>query len=138
MAEFALSVERWTKKVEDRALQVFTGIVLELLNRVKEYTPVDTGWLRANWVDRLNESGESQPRPEGAERGAYESYQPPELYAAIASASLGDTIYIVNDVPYAGYVEYGTSRMEAVGMLRRTIQDAPQIADEVVRKVQRG
>lgn len=136
MAEFAVSVERWTKKAGDNALKVFTGVALELLNRVKEYTPVDTGWLRANWQDRLNSPDAApEPRPADSRAGQFTSYQPSMLYAAIASAQLGDVIYIVNGVPYAPYVEYGTSKMEARGMMRRAVKEFTQIANEVTRKV---
>lgn len=136
MAEFAVSVAQWVAKAKERELQVFTGIALELMNRVKEYTPVDTGWLRANWIDRLNSpSGNETPRPSGAQSGEFTAYQPEGLYTAIASAKLGDVIYLVNDVPYAPYIEYGTSRMEARGMLRRAVSEFPTIAEEVTRKV---
>lgn len=45
-------------------------------------------------------------------------------------------ITIRNEVPYAGFVEYGTSKMAPRAMLRTTIEEAEQIAAEALRKAE--
>lgn len=44
-------------------------------------------------------------------------------------------VVIKNDVPYAGFVEYGTVHMSPRGMMRATILERDQIMAEATQKV---
>jgi hypothetical protein len=48
-----------------------------------------------------------------------------------------EEIRINNDVPYAGFVEYGTDRMAPRGMLRATVLETPEITRLAAKRAQR-
>ncbi len=54
--EFSVSVEQWVRIARERADEAFQAIALEALDRVKELTPVRTGFLRAGWHVRVQEA----------------------------------------------------------------------------------
>jgi hypothetical protein len=60
MAEdFGASVGQWVDRAGGRAREAFLAIGIDVLARVKELTPVDTGNLRAGW--QLMRQGEELP-----------------------------------------------------------------------------
>ena len=135
MAEgFAVAVEAFVAKAKGQALEAFREIGLAASWVVKEHTPVQTGWLRANWVDLLNDAAVPVPSANQA------------VGVAIASAQLGDVIHIVNPVPYALRVEFGFVgtdsagrhyNQEGRGMVAQTVAEMPAIAEAAVRRVAR-
>lgn len=52
--------------------------------------------------------------------------------AVILSATLGDTIYITNNLPYARRIEYGWSRQAPAGVVRITVARYSQIVSDAV------
>jgi hypothetical protein len=64
--DFSVSVARWCEKAKGRADEAFRGIAQAALVRVQQLTPVDTGYLRANWVAMK----EGDPVPKAAPRSA--------------------------------------------------------------------
>jgi hypothetical protein len=131
MADFVVSVEQWVSQARDRATEAFRAIATDALARVKELTPVDTGYLRANFVDVL--SADAIPKPSAA----------PSVGAEIANAKIGDTIFIVNPVEYARRIEYGFVGQDARGrnvnqvgryMVTQTVAELPQIAQNVLQR----
>lgn len=129
---FAVGVERWVAMAKERAAEAFREIGLAASWVVKEHTPVQTGWLRANWVDLLNDA--AVPVPSGT----------PMVGVAIASAQLGDVIHIVNPVPYALRVEFGFVGTDSLGrhynqpgrgMVAQTLAEMPAIAEAAVKRV---
>lgn len=65
MDDFAVQVGRWCDKAEGRAREAFIAIAWEALTRVKELTPVRTGWLRSNWQAVTGDSDLPVERREG-------------------------------------------------------------------------
>lgn len=47
--DFAVQVGAWCDKAERYSREAFIAIAWDALTRVKELTPVRTGWLRSNW-----------------------------------------------------------------------------------------
>ena len=134
MADFSVAVEQWVKKAKERAEQAYRAIAEDALARAKELTPVDTGYLRANFVTVLE--GEAIPKDEPT----------PETMAGINRAKVGDTILIVNPVPYARRIEYGFVGEDSLGrkydqkgrhMVAQTVAEMPRIAEEAVKRVTR-
>ena len=66
------------------------------------------------------------------------SNRTPRLSGTLADAwkaqQSGNTINIINDTPYAAYVEYGTYKMEPRGMMRATMLERQEILDEAAKK----
>lgn len=130
-AQFTVDVSRFVAKAKQDMDGLFRAIALEALVRVKELTPVKTGYLRANFVATLD------PQSVRAAPGGSNSE------AAIAQARAGDTIYIVNPVVYARRVEFGfvgeDSKGRAFnqpgrGMVQQVVTELTSIARRVARR----
>lgn len=130
--DFRVQVEQWVAKAKDRGQEAFRAISQDGATRVKELTPVRTGYLRANWSAILD--GEAEPKP-----GAV-----PPAEAAIGRAVLGDTIHVLNPVEYALRVEFGFVGEDSLGrkfnqqgrgMVQQTVAEMPRIAELAVARV---
>jgi hypothetical protein len=131
MTDFAVSVKKWVEQAKGRQAEAFIGIALAAEKRLKELTPVKSGYLRANWVATLDP--DIRPR-----EGGNTSIQ---LNSSMLN---GQVIYIVNPVQYARRIEYGFVGTDALGryynqpgrgMMQQTIKELPQIARQVVAEV---
>lgn len=129
--DFAFKVAAFVEKAKANADKAFRGVATEAIGRVKELTPVKTGFLRANFVDVLKV--DAIPKPSADQ----------SVGQAIDQARIGDTIFIVNPVPYARRVEYGFVGTDKLGrsynqpgrgMVQQTVAELPQIAERVVRR----
>ena len=78
-------------------------IIFELLERIVNNTPVDTGRLRGGWQTTVGTTTESKGSPSKAGSG-------PFLRAEQALAQLKeyDVVHISNNVAYVRFVEEGT------------------------------
>ncbi len=130
---FDVSIAEWVKKAKENADVAFRGTAEGAVGRVKELTPVRTGYLRANWSAVLD--GQQVP-VEGAANATT---------AAIAEAKVGDRIVIVNPVKYAPRIEFGFAGEDKNGrsihtegrhMVQQTVTEIPAIAEQVVRDLQ--
>lgn len=132
MADFHEDVSRWVNRQRERANAAFAAICTDAVNRVKELTPVDTGFLRSNWT--AMRPGDTEP--------VAGRVQDPMI--VIASAQAGDTIVIVNPTAYARRIEYGFVGEDSRGrhynqqghhMVAQTIAELPTIAQRAVDRV---
>jgi hypothetical protein len=57
------------------------------------------------------------------------------LQASWGGEVKGDVITIENPVEYASYVEYGTVKMAPRAMLRTTMEESDQIAQEAMKRI---
>ena len=135
MADFAADVSRWVDRRRAEADAVFRTIAMDTVNRIKELTPVDTGFLRSNWT--AIRKGDAEP--------VAGRVPPPE--AAIAEARVGDTIVILNPTVYARRIEYGFVGEDSLGrhynqqgahMVQQTLNELPSIAGAAVARVRGG
>lgn len=101
-------LKMFTRQVyPERALRIYQGTCGEIVNRVRERTPVDTGELRDSWD---------------------ENHSPSEL-------TLNRTYRVKNEKPYARPIEYnGHSPQAPRGMMRPTLAEFNQIVMQQVRK----
>ena len=134
MVDFAVSVRKWVDKAKDRSNEAFRATATDALARVKELTPVVTGYLRANFVDSMDPQAVRDP-----------SMAPTEGLA-IAKARIGDVVFIVNPVIYARRVEYGFIGEDGLGrsfsqrgrgMVQQVVVELPEIAAQAVRRINR-
>jgi hypothetical protein len=104
------------------------AIAVELVNRVKELTPVDTGFLRSNWT--VIKAGDAQPIA-----GAV-----PDPQTALAGLTPADRIMLINPTIYARRIEYGFVGEDKAGrnyhqqghhMMAQAIAELPIIAERV-------
>jgi hypothetical protein len=131
MADFEYDVSRFVKRAGARMDEALRGIAEAAVARVKELTPVRTGFLRANWTAVIQGDAEPIAAPSG---------NPPRIEGAKA----GDVITIVNPVKYARRMEYGftsttkdgeTKIHPGRGMVQQTLLEMPKISERVLRNL---
>lgn len=129
MPDFSVDVSDWIERAKARSSAAFRATAMGAVERVKELTPVDTGFLRANWVDLR--PGEAEPTPFAAQF----------VGKAIEASEAGDVIIIANPVKYARRIEFGFVGEDALGrkfnqpargMVAQTVLEVPKIAEEAV------
>lgn len=121
----------WLKGLAERDLPVARRELVrnasrEALSQTIRLNPVDTGRSRAAWVAALQQlGGNAPPGREGSDPVAMAEG------SGLGSAEISDqepiTEAIANSrVRYAGYLEYGTSKLAAFAMVRRALAGVQQ------------
>lgn len=132
MADFDFMVTRWCDRAGAAAEAVFRTIATDAVNRVKELTPVDTGFLRSNWT--AVKQGEEEPV----------AGRVPDPASAIQQLRLGQVVVILNPTVYARRIEYGFVGEDSLGrhynqsgrhMVAQTMAELPAIADRALARL---
>ncbi len=120
MGKFGDSVERNVatikSAIENRIRQALKNTFADVVMG----TPVDTGLARANWqcqIDGMSQDGViRETDPAGANTIA-------RIAAELENFRIGKTrnICLTNNVPYIGFLEYGTMNRAPAGMVRNAI-----------------
>lgn len=87
------------------------------------------GRFRGNWqfsIDSPAAEGLDRIDPSGSQAIA-------ELIGQVQALTIGQTAYIVNNLPYAIPLEYGHSSQAPAGMVRVTLANFQRIVDEAIR-----
>lgn len=108
--------------VRSVTLRIFTALVVR--------SPVDTGRFRGNWqlqyrippstLDVFDKSGAATIAG---------------IMLPLSGFRAGDTIYMVNNLPYAVPLEYGHSKQAPAGMVRLTVTEFDQFLTRAVGEV---
>ena len=113
----AAEVARVTRALRNLAERVVIKITLDTHANLIESTPVDTGWAQANWITSVGAPVVADVSPTGI---------PDQRYligtAQVLAYKLGPPTYIVNNVPYIGRLNNGSSLKEPAGFVQRSIQ----------------
>lgn len=134
---FAASVAEWVEKAKDNAMGVARQTIQTAAERVIERTPVDTGNARAHWQPRIktvNLGGQMNVFSIG-NMDATGANPQAALAAVIAQMQAGDVFVMTNNVVYIRRLEYGWSQQAAHGMVRITLAELPQIAQEYIQQL---
>jgi hypothetical protein len=102
--DFTINVSAFVKKAKLAPNVVLRKIALDLFRAVVLRTPVDTGMLRSNWQVGLGTmpSGTiGAPDKNGARVLR-------EITDQTSRAEWGTSVFLVNNLPYASVVEYGS------------------------------
>ena len=102
-------------------------IGLELFSRVIVNTPVDTGRARANWQVAINSVPTGTLELSDKDGTAAIS----AADAEVSGLKAGDTIHLVNNLPYIQKLEDGSSTQAPAGMVGLAVQDFQNIARQV-------
>jgi len=133
--EFSLQVDQWVAEAKRRQSAALQAIAWDALNQIKADTPVDTGFLRANWTVVRN----NDPVPVAG--------RVPDPAQVIAQIKAGDRVTIVNPVVYAMRIEFGFVGEDSLGrqwdqpgrgMVQKTLAAMPEIARRAVARVAEG
>jgi len=120
---FDKDIANFTNKTEEAATKIFRGTALSLLGKIIKRTPVDTGRLRGNWFSSIN-------APIKKVDGSSEGYS-----STVAKAKLGNTIFFVNNLPYAQVIEHGDYSEQAPnGMVKVTVAEFESVVKANARK----
>ena len=118
---------QWARETADKLEVAVQRISLEVFQRVILRSPVDTGRFRGNWqvgigriptgtLDLNDKTGQATIS---------------KAQAAALSLEAGQSITLVNNLPYAQRLEDGWSAQAPAGMVALTVQDFQEIARQV-------
>lgn len=103
-------------------------IALDIAGNLKEVTPRDTGWARANWVAEIgsppNTDGGTSGRPSDAEVSARRAVQTSSERKLLSYDVHLGKIYVSNKVSYIQGLNSGSSRQAPAGFVQRSIAKA--------------
>lgn len=92
-------------------------------------TPVDTGRLRNNWL--FGKSAIPTGTLPGIDPDGRAALA--RIVAGASTLKAGGECWIVNNLPYAGRIEYGYSQKNPHGMVRVTLANMPAAIDAIFR-----
>ena len=128
MGSFASQVKAFADGTEEKINRAFRRSALDVLRRLVVRSPVDTGRFRGNWQTGVNDapSGDIPSKDKGGSATINDGE------SSIASAKVGDSIFIVNNLPYAIALENGHSGQAPHGMVAITIAEWPGILADAI------
>lgn len=94
-------------------------IGLELLKKLIDKTPVDTGHLRHNWQVTINTQTDSELP--GEDTGGIATFNREKV--KLTNLGTGPLVVFQNPAPYAERIETGTSKQAPQGMVRISLQE---------------
>jgi hypothetical protein len=128
---FGDDVAKWTAKTEVKIETAIRKIAIDVFAEVIMMSPVDTGRFRGNWQVAIGSVPTGTLELDDKAGTA-------TLSAAQAKAlelKAGQTIFLVNNLPYAEALEYGHSEQAPGGMIRLTVQRWKPIVEAVGREL---
>lgn len=140
--QFKLQIDKFVRATGLRADIVVRKIGFDLYAEVLRRSPVDTGRFRASWrigVQRADLSIEpprsSKPEAQGDLGSAPTGAEMAVATSKLASAKFSDTLFITNNVIYAGRLEYGHSRQAPRGVMRVSVAHVVREFNKTVKSV---
>lgn len=130
MADFAATVGSWATEAEGRLERIWKAAAQELGSVANNAVPVDTGFARASFRG----STDSMPliNPNATNKGGGAVSGSGEISTVIASATMGQTIYLGWTAAYILPLEYGHSQQAPQGFARIAAAQWPTIVSSVV------
>lgn len=117
---FTLDLTRFAKRYDADIKVVVRKIAFDAFQRVILRTPVDTGRARANWSVALNAPllGQTTEATDKSGSAALKAAQ-----EQVTTFNGDGSIFLTNNVPYIGALEYGSSKQAPQGMVRLTVAE---------------
>lgn len=131
MASFEQQVKAWADKANARLELAVRKIALDAFSEVVLMSPVKSGRFRGNWQVAIGNIPQGTIALEDKTGQVVIS----KIEAETMDLQVGQTIYLVNNLPYAQRLEYGWSQQAPGGMVRITAQRYQQIVDRVVAEI---
>lgn len=128
---FADDVAKWSAKTQAKIETAFRKISLDVFTEVILMSPVDEGTFRGNWqcaIGNVPQGTLDLTDPSGTATIA-------KVDAEVLGLKAGQTIFLVNNLPYAQALEYGHSQQAPGGMIRLTVQRWKPIVEAVGREL---
>lgn len=144
MGQFSIAIDEWCKKANKDVDKAARAITIKLFTKVIKRTPVDTGRARGNW-----QLGYDQ-----MPSGTVSFTGTPDIKSTLGERPVaGHVVYLVNNLPYIGVLEYGGfpnppksgtktssgySKQAPSGMVRVSIMEINQAVAEGIAEAKRG
>lgn len=130
---FTGDLRRFKKKTKKAGTMIFRGTALDLFGKIIKRTPVGNpsewaspapkgytgGSARANWQASLNSAKTDEV--DATDKSGGPTIE--NAGAIVATAKIGDSIYLVNNLPYINRLENGWSGQAASGMVNVTVAE---------------
>lgn len=133
MGQFARKLASFSTESERKINRVFRRASLDVLRRLIIRSPVDTGRFRGNW-----QTGVDEP-PDGTkdikDKAGTDTIMAGQ--SKISEAKVGQSIFIVNNLPYALPLENGHSQQAPYGMVGIVLADWDKILRSAVNAEKR-
>ena len=126
-ARFSMDVAAWAQKVGLSLDVTVRKVSLDLLGRIQQKTPVDTGMLRANFFLGVG------TRPDDTRQSTNAGEAMADAATVAEGVHAGDVLYITNNLPYAMVIEEGSSKQAPHGMVRTTAQEYTDAVNDALR-----
>jgi hypothetical protein len=112
-------IAKFNKKTEEVISTVFRRSALITFTSVIKRTPVKAGTLRANWQMGIGVA------PTGIVPTTGKSFGPAiaKVSAGMKKVKNGDTLYLLNNLPYASHIEDGNSKQAPQGMVKLAVAE---------------
>jgi hypothetical protein len=128
---FADDVAKFSTEARAKIDKAFRKIALDVFSEVILMSPVDTGRFRGNWQVSIGSipagTVEIDDKAGTATIG--------KVQAETLGLAAGQTIYLINNLPYAIPLEYGSSKQAPGGMVRLAAQRWKPIVEAVGREL---
>ncbi len=130
---FEREIDAWIQKTTQRLTQASRKIAFELLIRITERMPVDTGRAKANTQLSINHRPQGSLPDTDPTGGRVLANGQTLLWTGF---SLGDLIWIANNVEYIYPLEFDAhSKQAPAGMFRVSVADIVQAWPQIVQEV---
>jgi len=108
---------------EDASEEAIGLTIMEVEGRLREVTPVDTGYARNSFIatDRADDEGTPGENADSSSQGYPAAYK------------LGETHYINNGAVYIGKLDDGRSDQAPTGMTSVVLPEVPFIVEKAVK-----
>lgn len=133
---FTTDLLRFGEAAKFKQEQALRKVSFELFSRVIMRTPVDTGRLRGNWQATVKgpANGEVEVDDNASpvrQRGEGSSIAKQAMALKVLGENDPTVFYLTNTLPYAGVIEYGSSKQAPQGMVRISVAEYQDIVSEV-------
>lgn len=128
---FSLDLARFVERANGNLDKAVRQTVALIAQELDSRTPRDTGRLVANW-----QFGKYSP-PVGIVNSVElaEGAVGRRIAAEAATVKAGGEVWVVNNMPYAGRIEYGYSQKSPAGMVRITLANLPATIEHYLRSL---
>lgn len=123
MEKWSIDLAKYAEKAADDVKEVRNTFAFMLFGSCVRKTPVDTGRARGNWQISVGQPAQEIDRLDSKKKGSEPAFSKVEK-TKMDKADGDEDIYISNNLPYIGKLEYGYSKQAPQGMVGVTVANA--------------
>jgi hypothetical protein len=134
IAVFRARIGTWQQRVGDRADALTQGVAAEVFDNVHDGgdfspgTPIEEGVARSSWNAKVGRL--SAPARAGSPEEARQL-----AFAEIATAKVGDPVFIANSADHIRQLEFGSSTQAPGGFVRLLIHALGALVEKVAARI---